>query len=81
MTMVNNIVLHIWKLLRVNLNSSLKKKRFSVTVMEDNKTYYGDCFAVYTNIKTSCYIFEINMLYVKSWTLSRVQLYANPWTV
>ena len=63
-TIVNNTVLHIWKLLR-EWNFSSQKKIF-VTYYDMNvKIYCGDHFIMYTNIKSLCWTVEINiMLYM-----------------
>ena len=58
-----NIVLHIWNVLRVHLQSSCheKKKFFSNYVVMDVKEIYCDHFKIYTNMASLCCIFEPNI--------------------
>ena len=50
-TIINNTILYICKLLRVNLQSSLHKKKLQLCMVIDaNKIHHGDHFAIYTNI-------------------------------
>ena len=54
-TIVNNIVLCIQKLLKVDLKSPPHKKKICNCVMMDvNKVYCGDHFAIYTSIDSCC---------------------------
>lgn len=52
-TIVTNIVLHIWKLIRVYLNSPHHKKKLT-TVMDANYIYCGAHFVMYINTESCC---------------------------
>ena len=51
-TLVNKNVLHIWKLLKArSQNDLITRKKYCITIWRHvNYTYYGDHFAMYTNI-------------------------------
>ena len=51
-TLVNKNVLHIWKLLKArSQNDLITRKKYCITIWwHVNYTYYGDHFAMYTNI-------------------------------
>ena len=56
--------LYNWKLLRVYIKSSHHTQKAKVCVVMDiNKSYCGDHFSTYTNIKLLCYIPETNVIY------------------
>ena len=60
-TIVNNIVLYIWKLLRVDLKSSChKEKKCNLMVMPVN--HCDDHFATYTNTKSLSYTPDTNVM-------------------
>lgn len=61
-TIVNNIVLHIWKLLREYI--SPQNKIFTLHGDERNYTYCGDHFIVSTNIKSYCTLEIHIMVYI-----------------
>lgn len=58
-----NIILHIWNVLRVNLQSSCHEKEifFSNYVVMDVKEIHCDHFKIYTNMASLCCIFEPNI--------------------
>ena len=57
--------LYNWKLLREYILKVLitHKKAKVCVVMDINKSYRGDQFSTYTNIKLLCYIPETNVIY------------------
>ena len=64
-TIVNNTVLHIWKLLRVDLKSSHHKKKILLKlgmVTDTNKTSCDEHFTVSTNISSLCCTPETNII-------------------
>lgn len=54
MVIIPDIVLYIWKWLRVNLSTAHHKKPIcNYVVMDVNETHWDDHFATYTNTESS----------------------------
>lgn len=64
-TIISKIILHIWKLLRVNLGKVLKTKKYNFVQWQTVILTSCNHFTMYTNIKSLCCIKETNvMLYI-----------------
>lgn len=64
-TSVNNTVLYIWKLRRVDLkHSHYQKKNFNYVVTDVNEAHCGDHFIILANIESLCCAPKTNISHV-----------------